>query len=184
MSADPTDPTPASRHGAPHAPPVDHAHAALAKPLVRVLDAALRALGDAGHEEEACELAAQGWALLREEHPELGQRLNGTLHYLTRDRFAQRRAAGGASEAAPTAPQPPADAPLDVRSLAPARRHQLIFETYDALTVDQAFVLINDHDPKPLYYQFAAEQAGRFTWEPLESGPKVWRVRIAKTAPT
>ncbi|GGV00404.1 hypothetical protein GCM10010182_17060 [Actinomadura cremea] len=28
--------------------------------------------------------------------------------------------------------------------------------------------------------QFAAEHSGRFTWDYLESGPEVWRVRIGR----
>lgn len=70
---------------------------------------------------------------------------------------------------------------LDVRDEAPARRHQLIFETWGALTPGEAFELVNDHDPKPLYYQFAAEHPGEFAWEPLEEGPETWRIRIART---
>jgi uncharacterized protein (DUF2249 family) len=70
---------------------------------------------------------------------------------------------------------------LDVRAEAPARRHQLIFETYGGLGPGSSFVLVNDHDPKPLYYQFAAEHAGQFEWEPLEEGPETWRVRIGRT---
>jgi uncharacterized protein (DUF2249 family) len=41
-------------------------------------------------------------------------------------------------------------------------------------------VLVNDHDPKPLRYQFEAEHAGEFTWDAVESGPEVWRVRIGR----
>lgn len=70
---------------------------------------------------------------------------------------------------------------LDVRALPPARRHSLIFETYDGLRPGGSFVLVNDHDPKPLYYQFAYEKAGAFTWNYEEQGPAVWRVRIGKT---
>ena len=33
--------------------------------------------------------------------------------------------------------------------------------------------LINDHDPKPLYYQFMMERTDEFTWEYLEEGPEV-----------
>ncbi|HET8601634.1 MAG TPA: DUF2249 domain-containing protein [Segeticoccus sp.] len=77
--------------------------------------------------------------------------------------------------------QTPPDELLDVREEPPARRHQLIFETYGSLQGGQAFVLVNDHDPKPLYYQFAAEQPGRFSWDYLEPGPEVWRVRIGRT---
>lgn len=69
---------------------------------------------------------------------------------------------------------------LDVRQLPPAKRHPLIFQTFEALKPSDAFVLVNDHDPKPLYYQFKFEQEGRFTWDYLEQGPEVWRVRIGK----
>ena len=73
------------------------------------------------------------------------------------------------------------DVTLDVRSEPPARRHELIFETFHALAPDDAFELLNDHDPKPLYYQLEAEQTGRFSWEYLEQGPEVWRARIGRT---
>ena len=49
-----------------------------------------------------------------------------------------------------------------------------------ALTPGQGFVLVNDHDPKPLYYQFEAEHTGQFTWDYLEEGPLTWRVRIGR----
>lgn len=45
----------------------------------------------------------------------------------------------------------------------------------------EAFILVNDHGPKPLYYQFSAERAGTFAWRYLEEGPEVWRVEIGKT---
>ena len=71
---------------------------------------------------------------------------------------------------------------LDVRSEPPARRHDLIFEWYHRLQPGEAYELVNDHDPKPLKYQFEAEHYGEFTWEYLEQGPEVWRVRIGRTA--
>lgn len=69
---------------------------------------------------------------------------------------------------------------LDVRQEIPARRHQLIFENYHALASGEAFILVNDHDPKPLYYQFDAEHPGEFTWDYIEEGPEVWQVRIGR----
>jgi uncharacterized protein (DUF2249 family) len=75
-----------------------------------------------------------------------------------------------------------ADAILDIRSEPPARRHELIFETYHGLGAGEAFVLVNDHDPKPLWYQFEAEYAGKFSWDYLEQGPTDWRVRIGRPA--
>jgi uncharacterized protein (DUF2249 family) len=43
---------------------------------------------------------------------------------------------------------------IDVRNMVPRERHPLIFKTFDELAKGQTFELINDHDPKPLYYQF------------------------------
>ena len=43
---------------------------------------------------------------------------------------------------------------LDIRSVAPAKRHPMIFEWFDRLQSGESFLLVNDHDPKPLYYQF------------------------------
>ena len=69
---------------------------------------------------------------------------------------------------------------LDVRTLAPAQRHEAIFAAYRSLAPGAGFVLVNDHDPKPLRYQFEAEHAGEFSWDYLESGPERWRVRIGR----
>lgn len=74
------------------------------------------------------------------------------------------------------------DTTLDVRSEPPTRRHSLIFDTYTALGSGDGFELVNDHDPKPLRYQFEAEHPGEFTWDYLEQGPEVWRVRIGRPA--
>lgn len=71
---------------------------------------------------------------------------------------------------------------IDVRTIAPRERHPLIFGTFHKLTPGDAFLLVNDHDPKPLYYQFQAEYAGQFLWEYLEQGPDVWQVRIGRVA--
>lgn len=73
-----------------------------------------------------------------------------------------------------------ATASLDVRDVPPRIRHPRIFETFDALGPGHAFVLVNDHDPRPLYYQFQAERPGTFGWRYLEQGPEVWRVEISK----
>ena len=72
---------------------------------------------------------------------------------------------------------------LDVREIAPRERHPLIFETVDGLKPGESLRLINDHDPKPLYYQLMAERPGQVGWEYIESGPDVWQVRVSKQAP-
>lgn len=73
-------------------------------------------------------------------------------------------------------------ATIDVRTIIPRERHPLIFSSFFALKDGEALLLINDHDPKPLYYQFKAESGSEFTWDYLESGPEVWQVRIGKPA--
>lgn len=71
---------------------------------------------------------------------------------------------------------------IDVRTIAPRERHPLIFSTFGRLAAGQALELVNDHDPKPLYYQFNAEMPGQFAWQYLEQGPDTWRVAITRTA--
>lgn len=71
---------------------------------------------------------------------------------------------------------------VDVREIAPRDRHPLIFSTFKGLGASEAMELVNDHDPKPLHNQFQAELPGKFSWEYLESGPDVWRVRIQRLA--
>lgn len=71
---------------------------------------------------------------------------------------------------------------VDVRATPPAQRHPLIFGTFEKLQPGQSFELVNDHDPKPLYYQFQAEYTGLFEWNYLERGPGTWRVSIKKVA--
>lgn len=71
---------------------------------------------------------------------------------------------------------------IDVRTIIPRERHPLIFRTFRELAPGDAFLLVNDHDPIPLYYQFEAEMPGQFAWDYLESGPERWQVRISKAA--
>ncbi|GIL27874.1 DUF2249 domain-containing protein [Actinocatenispora comari] len=145
--------------------------------LTHVLTRALRGLGEAGYPDDASRLAATGWAALRRTHPTEARQLNGLLHYLARLPERTEPATDEPKESTVTTE----DKQLDVRAEIPARRHELIFATYAGLAPGEAFVLINDHDPKPLYYQFSAEHADAFSWEYLEQGPEAWRVRIGRT---
>ncbi len=71
---------------------------------------------------------------------------------------------------------------LDIREIPPKNRHRLIFESFDALKEDEALILITDHDPKPLYYQFEAEKKGLFVWDTISGGPETWEVTITRLA--
>lgn len=70
---------------------------------------------------------------------------------------------------------------LDVRPIAPRDKHPTIHATFEKLSTGESMTLINDHDPKPLYYEFRFEKSGRFKWEYTERGPEVWKVVITKT---
>jgi len=88
-----------------------------------------------------------------------------------------------ADEAAATGDgSPEATRELDVRDLPPAKRHEEIFDAYAALDDGDGFVLVNDHDPKPLYHQFEAEAGPEFHWEYRRREPGEFRVLIGKRA--
>jgi len=69
---------------------------------------------------------------------------------------------------------------LDVRPLRPAERHLRILSLAKDLAVGETLELINDHDPKPLYYLFHCEHPGEFLWSPQEEGPERWVIHIIR----
>ena len=69
---------------------------------------------------------------------------------------------------------------LDVTTIEPRLKHPTIFQKFDELEKGEIFVIHNDHDPKPLYYQLLAERGNTFTWQYLEEGPQWWKVQISK----
>ena len=71
---------------------------------------------------------------------------------------------------------------LDLRSMPPFERHEKIFEVWNSLKEGQTMKIINDHDPKPLHYQFEAEYNGKYEWKYEKQGPKDWIVKIKKAA--
>jgi uncharacterized protein (DUF2249 family) len=73
---------------------------------------------------------------------------------------------------------------FDVRRIPCRVKHAQIFQRWADLPVGAHFVLINDHDPVPLYYQFEAMFRGAFTWEYLVDGPTEFYVRITRHAAT
>lgn len=69
---------------------------------------------------------------------------------------------------------------LDLRKIDIWNRHERIFQEWDALKPGDTLRIINDHDPKPLRYQFEAEHKDRFAWEYKQQGPKDWIVEIKR----
>lgn len=62
----------------------------------------------------------------------------------------------------------------------PHLKHKVIFETFGKLQPAESMLLVNDHDPVPLRYQFDAMHPGQFTWEYIEQGPQTFRVKISR----
>lgn len=69
---------------------------------------------------------------------------------------------------------------LNVTALEPRLKHPTIFVRFDELKAGESLTIHNDHDPKPLYYQLLGERGNIFTWEYLEQGPQLWRIKISK----
>lgn len=71
---------------------------------------------------------------------------------------------------------------LDLRPIPIFERHDKIFERWNSLKPGETLKITNDHDPKPLRYQFMVEYKDQFEWEYLQEGPKDWVVNIKRTA--
>jgi uncharacterized protein (DUF2249 family) len=69
---------------------------------------------------------------------------------------------------------------LDLRPVMPFERHELIFKKWDSLKPGETLRITNDHNPKPLWYQFEAELKGKFDWTFEQEGPKDWIFKIKK----
>lgn len=46
---------------------------------------------------------------------------------------------------------------LDVREMAPADRHDRIHEAFDDPAAGETLVVVNDHEPRPLFYEMREE---------------------------
>ncbi|HET6992662.1 MAG TPA: DUF542 domain-containing protein, partial [Bacteroidia bacterium] len=69
---------------------------------------------------------------------------------------------------------------IDVTVIEPHLKHPHIFRKFDALELGDSFVILNDHDPQPLYYQLLAERGAILDWDYLEKGPRTWKVKITR----
>lgn len=69
---------------------------------------------------------------------------------------------------------------LDLRQMPPPERHKKIFHIWDGLKPGETLKIINDHDPKPLWYQFEVEHKGKFEWQYKQEGPTDWIVKIKR----
>lgn len=70
-------------------------------------------------------------------------------------------------------PSPTCMTTLDVREIPPVDRHPTIHDAFDALEPGETLTIVNDHEPKPLFYEFQAEvgsfDADGYTVEQVET---------------
>ncbi|MEP7381143.1 MAG: DUF2249 domain-containing protein [Gemmatimonadota bacterium] len=70
---------------------------------------------------------------------------------------------------------------LDVRPIEPKDRFECIMGAYEGLAASDVLELTVDHDPKCMYYTLRATQGEEtFSFEYLENGPELWRVKVRK----
>lgn len=71
---------------------------------------------------------------------------------------------------------------IDVRSFAQRIRNTLILGNTVKLAQGEAFLFVDDHDPKPLFYQLANGFPGAFRWDYQARGPDIWQICITRIA--
>ena len=74
----------------------------------------------------------------------------------------------------------PEVASMDVRRTPHPQRMPLLFAAFRGLEPEQAFRLVNDHDPISLRVRLSSFFPGQVAWEYVEEGPEVWQVRIGR----
>lgn len=69
---------------------------------------------------------------------------------------------------------------LNVSNISCDVKHGMIFKQYEELNPGESFILINDHDPKPLITQFISKHGEEFEHEYLLKGPNEWKLKFSK----
>lgn len=60
------------------------------------------------------------------------------------------------------------NATIDMHTIEPGYHHPLIFDTFETPGTGEFLLLINNHDPAPLHYQFKTERPEAFDWNYVE----------------
>jgi uncharacterized protein (DUF2249 family) len=70
---------------------------------------------------------------------------------------------------------------IDVRPVEPKHRLETILSAWNALGRGDELYLTVDHDPKCMYYTLVVDHGeDAFSFDYLESGPLVWKVRVLR----
>lgn len=73
---------------------------------------------------------------------------------------------------------------LNVPAIEPRLKHQTIFHVFGNMNPGESFIIHNDHDPKPVFYQLQGLHGDVFTWEYLQQGPEWWDIRVTRKEAT
>lgn len=71
---------------------------------------------------------------------------------------------------------------IDITAIEPGLKHPVIFEKFDALRPENAMIIIDDHEPGPLFHLLLNKRGKAFQWKVPENGPAIWRIEIIKKA--
>mgnify|MGYP000017513231 CR=1 FL=1 len=71
---------------------------------------------------------------------------------------------------------------LDLRDVSPPKRHPLIHEAFDEMDSGDTLTIVNDHEPKPLFYEFQAEVEAFDVdgYEVEKTGPNEFEAELPK----
>jgi uncharacterized protein (DUF2249 family) len=73
---------------------------------------------------------------------------------------------------------------LDVREDGCQSKIGRIFQRWESLPAGEFFVLVNGHDPVPLFHIFSAQFPGAFTWDYLRRDDEEVQIKITRLAAT
>lgn len=71
---------------------------------------------------------------------------------------------------------------LDLRDVAPPKRHPTIMKAFEEISSGSILTLVNDHEPRPLYYQMKEEVEGFDAdgYEVEQEGPQKFVAQLPK----
>jgi uncharacterized protein (DUF2249 family) len=71
---------------------------------------------------------------------------------------------------------------LDLRDVPPPERHPKIFDAFEDLDSGETLALVNDHEPRPLFYEMRAEvdEFDADGYEVERRGPTEFVARLPK----
>jgi len=75
-----------------------------------------------------------------------------------------------------------AETTLDLRDVPPAERHPKVHDAFESISSGETLELVNDHEPKPLFYELRAEvdDFDADGYEVEQRGPTEYVARLPK----